>query len=324
VAREPGVAHTASLTTGMADLTLHYAGGGHSKADTWPVTGFDGSWLAPGTPELSKRLGRYPSDRAALEAVAHDPTLAVSDNDLLQGEGPRSGASAHLGDKVTAVDPTSGREKAFTLVAFVDVDWNHNGLMVGRDTARQLLGPNAVDSRTYVSVAKGVDREKVADRLTAGHLQNGADAKTFVTAVHDDALQTQGFIRLLQSYMGIGLLIGILGLGVVMVRAVRERRRQIGMLRAMGFSARVVRRAFLAEAGFIAIQGIVLGIGLGLIVSYQMLHSDVFGTPLPFTVPWLAVAILLLVPAAAAMVAAYAPASQAAKVRPAVALRTAD
>jgi putative ABC transport system permease protein len=109
-----------------------------------------------------------------------------------------------------------------------------------------------------------------------------------------------------------------------MVRAVRERRRQIGMLRAIGFSAATIRRTFLAEAGFVAIQGIVLGIGLGLVVSYQMLQSDVFGDPLPFTVPWLAVAVLLLVPGTAAMLAALAPASQAAKIHPAAALRTAD
>jgi hypothetical protein len=48
------------------------------------------------------------------------------------------------------------------------------------------------------------------------------------------------------------------------------------MLRALGFSARIVRRAFLSEAGFIAVQGIVLGMGLGLVTSYQMLRSDVF------------------------------------------------
>jgi putative ABC transport system permease protein len=109
-----------------------------------------------------------------------------------------------------------------------------------------------------------------------------------------------------------------------MVRAVRERRRQIGMLRALGFSAQVVRRAFLSEAAFVAIQGIVLGIGLGLVTSYQMVTSDVFGDPLPFEWPWAALAILFTVPAAAALAATVAPASQAAKIRPAAALRIAE
>jgi putative ABC transport system permease protein len=324
VTGDPDIARTATLSRGMADLTVKYAGGGKSDSETWPVSGYDADWMAPGTPDLDDRLDRYSSDRAALAAVAADPTLAVASSDLLEGDGPPSGATVHVGDKVTAVDPTSGRTQTFTLAAFVDTDWNWNGLMVNRQAVHDLLGDNAVDNRMYVSVAKGVDREAVARRLTADNLQHGADAETFVHAIHDEAEETQSFIRLLQGYLGIGLLIGVLGLGVVMVRAVRERRRQIGMLRALGFSASVVRRAFLAEAGFIAIQGIVLGIGLGLVVSYQMLHSDVFGDPLPFTVPWAAVAVLLLVPGTAAMLAAVAPAAQAARIKPAVALRIAD
>lgn len=316
---------TTTLVRGYADLRIQKEGSDDiESSDPWAVTGFDDSWFAPGTPKLSERLDRFPSDRAALEAVAADPTLAVASDDLLQGEGPSTGDTVDIGDKVHAFDPVSGQEMTFTLAAFVDVDWNWNGLMVNRDAATELLGANGVANRMYVTVADGVDAEVVAERLKADWIENGADAETFVGAVEDEMKEMQGFIRLLQGYLGIGLLIGILGLGVVMVRAVRERRRQIGMLRAIGFSASVVRRMFLAEAGFVAIQGIVLGIGLGLLVSYQMLQSDVFGDPLPFTVPWLAVAVLLLVPGTAAMLAALAPASQAAKIHPAAALRTAD
>ena len=325
VNEDDDVAGTATLLRGYADLSVRPAGGGEaSDEETWPVTGYDDSWLTAGVPELTERLDRFPDDRAALEAVAADPTLAVANDQLLDGEGPPGGKTIELGDTVTAVDPGSGREQTFTLAAFVDVDWNGNGLMIGRDAAGELLGDNAVDNRMYVSVADGADPEAVSERLTAEWIEYGADASTFVTAVEDEMKEMQGFIRLLQGYLGLGLLIGILGLGVVMVRAVRERRRQIGMLRAMGFSARVVRRAFLAEAGFVAVQGIVLGIGLGLVVSYQMLQSDVMGDPLPFTVPWLAVAVLLLVPGSAAMLAALAPAAQASRIQPAAALRIAE
>jgi putative ABC transport system permease protein len=321
------VAATATLLRGFAEMTIRREGAdraGSAEGDAWPLTGYDGSWLAAGVPELSERMDRFPSDRAALEAVAADPTLAVASDNLLEGDGPPGADTVALGDEVIVTDPTSGHERTVTLAGFVDVDWNWNGLMVGRDTAAELLGTNGVENRMYVAVADGADAEAVAERLTAGGIENGADATTFVTAVEDEMQEMQSFLRLLQGYLGIGLLIGIAGLGVVMVRAVRERRRQIGMLRAMGFSSRLVRRAFLAEAGFVAVQGIVLGIGLGLLVSYQMLRSDVFGDPLPFTVPWLAIAVLLVVPGAAAMLAALAPAAQAARIQPAAALRIAE
>ena len=326
LADDPDIDGTTTLVRGYADLSIQPADGGKviENSEPWAVTGYDESWLAPGVPELSERLDRFSSDRTALEAIASDPTLAVASDTLLEGDGPPGGGSLAIGDKVQAVDPQSGREQTFTLAAFVENDWNWNGLMIGRDAATDLLGTNGVENRMYVSVADGVDAEAVSERLTAQWIENGADASTFVAAVEDEMKEMQSILRLLQGYLGIGLLIGILGLGVVMVRAVRERRRQIGMLRAIGFSAGVVRRAFLAEAGFVAIQGIVLGIGLGLVVSYQMLQSDVFGEPLPFTVPWLAVAVLLVVPGAGAMLAALAPAAQAARIEPAAALRIAE
>ena len=79
---------------------------------------------------------------------------------------------------------------------------------------------------------------------------------------------------LLEGFLSLGLLIGIAGLGVVMVRAVRERRREIGMLRAIGFAARIVRRAFMIEASFIAVQGIAIGGVLGLVTGFSVLTSS--------------------------------------------------
>ncbi|MFG3510349.1 FtsX-like permease family protein [Streptomyces sp. NPDC047821] len=59
----------------------------------------------------------------------------------------------------------------------------------------------------------------------------------------------------MQGFLALGLLIGVTGLGVVMVRAVRERRRTIGILRALGFRARTVQRSFLWESAFIVCGG---------------------------------------------------------------------
>ena len=111
-----------------------------------------------------------------------------------------------------------------------------------------------------------------------------------------------------------------------MVRAVRERRREIGMLRAMGVRAPTVRRAFMIEAGFLAVQGIVIGIGLGALSAYQVLvNSTTFGVQtLEFAVPWPALASLSLVPLVVSLLAAARPANRAAGIRPAVALRIAD
>ncbi|MGH9212413.1 MAG: ABC transporter permease [Acidimicrobiales bacterium] len=312
------VATAATLTTGFTELSTDNT----DDPDHWPVTGLDRAALEPGVVVLEARLDRYPDDRAVYEAMMADPTLAVAPDWLLaEDSGPTDGDGLDVGDSIKAANPTTGEQQDFTLIGIIEEDWSDNGLRISREAAVGLLGDVAVENRHLVRVRAGADPEAVADRLEADWITNGAEATTFLGMVTDEVRETQAFIRLLQAYIALGLVVGVAGLGVVMVRAVRERRRQIGVLRALGYPSAVVRRAFLSEAGFIALQGIVLGIGLGLITSYQTMRSDAFEEPLAFTVPWMALLILFVTPAVGAMVTAAAPATQAARIQPADALR---
>ena len=69
----------------------------------------------------------------------------------------------------------------------------------------------------------------------------------------------------MRGYLALGSIVGIAGIGVIMVRAVRERRRQVGVLRALGFQATAVRRAFVVESAFVAVEGVVIGTVLALV-----------------------------------------------------------
>lgn len=133
------------------------------------------------------------------------------------------------------------------------------------------------------------------------------------------------FFTLLRGYLALGLVIGIIGLGVIMIRAVRERRRAIGILRALGFGASTVRRAFVGEAAIVAVEGIAVGVFLGLVTANNLLSSDLAADlDVPFAVPWSTVGILTALAFALSVVVAVLPAWQASKIRPAVALRIAD
>ena len=97
--------------------------------------------------------------------------------------------------------------------------------------------------------------------------------------------QTRQIFQLFQGYLAMGLIVGIAGTAVVMVRAVRERRRQIGTLRALGFGARPIGRSFAIETAFVAVEGTVIGAVLALVTLYDIVAlSDSFGD-LPFSVP---------------------------------------
>ncbi len=107
--------------------------------------------------------------------------------------------------------------------------------------------------------APGVDDVALVTELQGRFLAAGLVATSIRQSVEQNLAASQSFFRLMQGFLALGLLVGIIGLGVVMVRAVRERRRTIGVLRALGFRAKAVERAFMAESTFVAAEGILIG-----------------------------------------------------------------
>ena len=324
LAKAPGVASVATLVQSAPEFTAPF----QHVATQWSLTGFDADLLRSGTPALSQRAAGYASDRAVFEAMLGNPSLLVVDEQFLSITNTKTpdGALVTLGDEVTAINPSSGARRRLKVVGLMDRDIPGVGAYASSGLVRSLMGSSAVPGRFFVRVDTGLDSSRVANQLNVDFSANGVDARTFRSLVNSRISVELGFFKLMQSYMTIGLVVGIFGLAVVMVRAARERRHQVGMLRTIGFSADVVRHAFLVEAAFIALQGIATGVGLGLLVSYQMLsHSAALGgDPLPYAVPWMTILMLAVIPFAASLAVALIPASQAASLNPAEVIRLTD
>ena len=142
--------------------------------------------------------------------------------------------------------------------------------------------------------------------------------------LHDAVSESLTMNRLIQGFMGLGLLVGVAALGVISARSVVERRQHIGVLRAVGFRQRMVQASFLLESSFIALTAIVVGAALGLILSYNLV-SDMGDTPgnagVTLNVPWLNLGVIFLVVYAVALLTTLAPARRASRIYPAQALR---
>lgn len=301
---------------------------GSSDTTTWPASGFDASMLTWGVPHLTDRAAGYASDRAVFEALLADPHLIVIDQSFLDPSGLSSstGTALGVGARVRAHDPISGGDTTYRVVGVTGVDVTGAGSWVSTAALRELSGAGAVPNRFVVRVQAGASPDEVATRLQNELVANGVEAASFSAKVADSMNVELGFLSLMQRYMAIGLIVGIAGMAVVMVRAGRSRRRQVGMLRVIGFPPETVRGAFLIEAIFIAGQGIATGVGLGLLVSYQMLSRSAAlgGDVLPYAVPWSTIGLLAILPFVASIAVAYIPAIQAASVEPAEVLRLAE
>lgn len=145
-----------------------------------------------------------------------------------------------------------------------------------------------------------------------------------VTLVTQDALLST-FDKILNvltfgvvGIAGISLLVaGILIMNITLI-SVSQRTTEIGLLKALGASEKIVLTLFLLEAGMLAIMGAVLGVILGVI----LLFSAHLNWPLlPFQIPIWSLGSSVSVAILVALLFAWLPARRASRLDPVVALR---
>ena len=129
-------------------------------------------------------------------------------------------------------------------------------------------------------------------------------------------------LEVVQGFLGLGLLAGIAALGLLGIQAVLERRQQLGMLRALGFTRGQTRATLACELMVVAILGIAVGLGLGLILaqSFVRVLGPRYGG-LQYSVPWGSIGVTILTAWIGSLVAILLTAVQAGRVAPADALR---
>jgi putative ABC transport system permease protein len=176
----------------------------------------------------------------------------------------------------------------------------------------------------YIKLAEGVDARETARALESTFIAHG-----LVTEVRDEEIQAgksmmNAMFKLMQAFMGLGLIVGSASIGIVSTRAVVERRQQIGVLRAIGYKPWMIQWSFLLEASFVALLGILVGIGLGLILAYNFFNGELASAPgsdFSFSIPWTTLGVLAAISYAVSLLTTYLPSWQAARIYPAEALR---
>ncbi|MGZ8177448.1 ABC transporter permease [Williamsia sp. SKLECPSW1] len=173
------------------------------------------------------------------------------------------------------------------------------------------------DRLILVTAKDGVSVDKLRADLTAA-------TKDFLTVQVEDRTEFAGqassqidqMLAVLYAMLGLALVIAVLGIVNTLALSVIERKREIGMLRAIGMARAQVRRTIYIESVLIAIFGAVLGVilGSGFGVAVVRTFKDL-GITRP-VLPYSLIGITLVGAAVVGVVAALWPAVRAARTNP--------
>ena len=236
---------------------------------------------------------------------------------ILSGVLARS-LDAQVGSTLRMASPTGYHDLVVRdVVDYISID---SGTAAMSNTLLAQWFNRSGDSYLQIDVARDADRAEVQQQLQrivdshptpqsgTAYLYTGAQA---LEATQQQAQQAGAFTVAIQWIVSLAAAIALLN---TLLLSVLERRRELGVLRAMGASRRFISRMVVAEAGAIAVVGTVTGLVMGTGLHFladKILSAttslDIAYSPRPSTLLFVAVSIVLC------LVGAFVPAVRAAR-----------
>jgi putative ABC transport system permease protein len=206
-----------------------------------------------GPVSLGSRDKRFGSNSEVWQAVRTDPHLAVE-------------ASWGSGDAVTL----QGVNGPIQLRVAGRVGTTVLQGIIASGAAVAALDTQPAGSTLLVKAKAGSDPGALARQIERALFDQGVQATTIREILDQDYAGGIDYTTEYDVLLYMGLLVGVLALGMIGVRAALERRRAIGILRALGYEPPRLMAGMLAEATMTATIGVVTGVGAGLLLAYAL------------------------------------------------------
>jgi putative ABC transport system permease protein len=239
---------------------------------------------------MARNLGRFPR-LAEYDRERHRGTAVVSENF----------AALHhvgVGDSIAVPGRTARAIKLEVIGTLPDYTWNRGTILVDRKWFSEEFGDWEVDvfdvylkpGADVAAVKADLERPDGWARRQAVYL---ATREELHAAINDELQRVYNLAYAQQFVVGLVALMGVVS---ALFISVLQRRRELGLLRAVGASRRQVLLSVLAEAGLMGVIGAAIGAVVGLTLEWYLLRFMLFdeaGFAFPVRVPWAAGGLVL-------------------------------
>jgi len=234
-----------------------------------------------------------------------------------------------VGEKIT-VDGLEGPLQLEVIGTVVDYTWNRGTILVSREWFRRTFRDHQVDIfDVYLKHQDGSAkrqteddesrREEVISRLSETlDRKDAVFAETRANFREAATNQLQRIYSLAYAQQAVVGLVALLGVISALFISVLQRRRELGLLRAVGASRNQVLRSVLAEAVLMGMVGAILGLLIGIVLEWYLIGVmllDESGLVIPMLIPWQAAGVVGGLAVLLATAVGLWPAWQATRIR---------
>ncbi|WP_421078341.1 ABC transporter permease [Methanothermococcus sp. Ax23] len=202
-----------------------------------------------------------------------------------------------------------------------------NMVMIPMSSGEELFNKKGEYNYIMVKIKDGADIKKVSEDIKdALEKSMGTDNFSVLTA-EQMAKSIGGILNVLTMFVagvaGISLLVGAVGISNTMHMSILERRKDIGILKALGAETTTILSIFVVEAGFLGLLGGIVGliIGVGIAKLVEIIAQNMGYGMIQAWISWeLAVGVLCF-SFIVGVISGYFPARSGAKLNPIDTLR---
>ncbi len=217
-----------------------------------------------------------------------------------------------IGDQMTVTVP-GGDSVDLTVQAVSDDLVLLGYFTITRDTYATIV-PELLDIQVFGTVAEGANLDTVLADVEEA--VSGTPALAVLDRdgfIGDLSSQITSFVTVIYGLLVLSIIIALIGIANTLSLSINERTRELGLLRAVGMNRSQLRSAIRWEAVLISVLGALVGISLGLLLSWALVTSlGGFGLN-SFAIPVMPLVVIVVLAALLGTLASVRPAQRAAK-----------